>query len=337
MKFRPRSAWRTPWQADTLTGLLMVMCARRLGEGALLDKLIEPMRGGRPPFVLSDAFPGDLLPMPAWCRLELPAGVEPKIWKRKRWVGKELFTALRRGEWALPGDGGRAELQAGTQAKSDDEVFVESARYHNTISRMTDTTTDEGDDTAVGLYQKSDCQLRPEAVQELSVYARVVDASAAELLVELMDELVRTGFGADVSTGRGRLEWSGEVQRASELESPVPGANGVVCLSTFQPKRGPLPWGYWEAFTKFGKAGPELGLQDVRKRPLVMFRPGAVFRTDPTTAFLGHLLEATAIYPEATAAELAERGLQPVHAAFGLAVAAVLPETGGYEAASAAW
>lgn len=327
MKLRPRSTWRTPWQADTLMGLLMVMCARRLGEDTLKEKLIEPMRGGRPPFVLSDACPGDLLPMPAWCRLELPEGVEPKVWKRKRWVGKQLFTALRRGEWGSTGGGGRADLGAGTEAWSDEEVFVESVRYHNTISRMTDTTTDDGDDTAIGLYQKSDCQLRPEAVHELSVYARVVDAAAAELLVELMDELVRTGFGADVSTGRGRLEWSGEMERVLELESLVPGANGVVCLSTFQPKRGPLPAGYWEAFSKFGKAGPELGLRDVRKRPLVMFRPGAVFRTDPTTAFLGHLLEAAAIYPEATAAELAERGLQPVHAAFGLAVAAVLPET----------
>src|SRR5260370_34908602 len=55
----PESPWRTPWQSDTLAGLLCWMCARTDGDTVLRQQIIEPALPGRPPFVLSDAFPGD--------------------------------------------------------------------------------------------------------------------------------------------------------------------------------------------------------------------------------------------------------------------------------------
>src|SRR5207248_9285065 len=65
----PESPWRTPWQSDTLAGLLCWMCARTEGDAVLRRQIIEPALEGRPPFVLSDAFPGDWLPLPAAIRL----------------------------------------------------------------------------------------------------------------------------------------------------------------------------------------------------------------------------------------------------------------------------
>ena len=65
----PESAWRTPWQSDTLAGMICGAVAQLEGGEALRRKIIDPALAGRPPFVLSDAFPGDWLPVPAFTRL----------------------------------------------------------------------------------------------------------------------------------------------------------------------------------------------------------------------------------------------------------------------------
>ena len=65
----PESAWRTPWQSDTFSGLLCGAIARLDGNEVLRREVIEPALAGRPPFVVSDAFPGDRLPVPAFIRL----------------------------------------------------------------------------------------------------------------------------------------------------------------------------------------------------------------------------------------------------------------------------
>jgi len=57
-----------------------------------------------------------------------------------------------------------------------------------------------------------------------------------------------------------------------------------------------------------------------------MFRPGACFRGEPTRAFLGRALPMDALLPSASAAELASRGIQIIHPAFGLAIPARLRE-----------
>ena len=123
IKIRPRSPWRTPWQADTLMGALCTTCARCLGVEVLRAKLIDPMREGSPPFVLSDAFPGDLLPIPTTLRLaELPAGVDVKVVKRAKWLSSADFRNACLGE------------QLASHAFLPDLVLSAVSR-HNTLSR----------------------------------------------------------------------------------------------------------------------------------------------------------------------------------------------------------
>ena len=43
----PESPWRTPWQSDTLAGLLCWMCARTEGDTVLRRQIIEPALAGR--------------------------------------------------------------------------------------------------------------------------------------------------------------------------------------------------------------------------------------------------------------------------------------------------
>jgi len=351
---RALSPWRTHWQADTLTGALCSVAARVHGADFLRQRLIEPMLAGRPPFVLSDAFPGDLLPVPVTVRLcRPPEGADRKEVKRGRWVTPQHFLALRAG--ATNGQIPWGEL------KTDADVFCEETTRHNTLSRMSNTALEDG-----GLFARPDIALRT-AVREpacryagstpagvharawagggagdarsaqrgrcvpnpalngadwLSIYFRAADGGATALLLDLLGELSLTGFGADIATGRGQFDIAGDPEPMPDLDKPPLGANGLIVLSTFQPAPSDPIDGFWEAFPKFGKLGPDVGPSDVRKRTLIMFRPGACFRGEPTRAFLGRALRMDALLPSAAAAELASRGIQIIHPAFGLGVPA---------------
>lgn len=311
---RLRSPWRTPWQADTLLGALCTTAARVHGADFLRERLIEPMLAGCPPFVLSDAFPGDLLPVPAAVRLAKPTpDADRKAIKRGRWLAPEYFLGLRAA-------GAGADVPW-NRLLPDSAVFCDETTRHNTLARDSNASLEEG-----GLFSRPDTHLRTgqNGRAGLTLYFRAADDAAADLLLDLLHELSLVGFGADVATGRGQFEIGGDPEPAPDLDQPPPDADGVVVLSTFQPAPGDPADGYWEAFPKFGKLGPDLGLSDVHKYTLIMFRPGACFRTDPALPLLGRALPMDHVLPATAAAELRDRGIEIIHPAFGLAVPARL-------------
>lgn len=312
LHLHPRSPWRTPWQADTLTGALCTTAARVHGALFLRERLIEPMLAGAPPFVLSDAFPGDLLPVPLAVRLaKPPPDANRKAIKRGRWLAREDFLFLRA---AGPG----ADVPW-SRLLPDSVVFCDETTRHNTLARDSDASLEEG-----GLFSRSDTHLitGQNGRARLTLYFRAADDAAAALLLDLLHELSLVGFGADVATGRGQFEIAGDPEPASDLDKAPLGADAVVVLSTFQPAAADPADGLWEAFPKFGKLGPDLGLSDVRKRTLIMFRPGACFRADPARPFLGRALPMDEVLPANAAAELRGRDIEVIHPAFGLTLPA---------------
>ena len=98
----------------------------------------------------------------------------------------------------------------------------------------------------------------------------------------------------------------------SELDD-VPGPDGFVSLSTFQPSSTDPVDGYWRSSVKYGRLAPEFHDAAVFKRPQVMLEPGACFRTGPSTAApLGR----TGCSSMATGNAWAHRGVHPVQAVF---------------------
>jgi CRISPR-associated protein Csm4 len=293
--------------------MLLATCARVHGPAVLRDRLIEPMLVGQPPFVLSDACPGDLLPMPIWLRLaSWSANTDRKLLKRTRWLSPQAFLAARNGKIPPP-----------DQLFPDDALFIQTARHHNTLSRLTDTTGDA--DEGLAPFQRPETLMRsavPHSRDCLSVYFRLLQPDAADLLLDLMHELSLTGYGADVATGRGQFEILDDPQTMPDLEAPLQTggtANAVVCLSTFQPGPNDPTDGLWEAFPKFGKLGPDLGLADVRKNTLILFRPGSCFRVAEPRSHLGRAIPMQELLPADTASKLP--GVNIIHPAFGLALA----------------
>lgn len=319
VKLRPRSPWRTPWQADTLTGMLMAVCARVHGADVLRDLIIEPMLEGKPPFVLSDACPGDLLPMPVWLRLaDWPEEADRKRLKRARWLQPDDFQRARRGE-----------TPAASALIADEQVFLEHTRQHNTLDRLSDTTGDA--ESGLGIFNRPETLLRPtksvtNGADYLSVYMRILEPGAEDLLLEFFGDLALTGFGADTATGRGQFDILGNPEAVPELDQAIENANSVVAFSTFQPGTDDPVNGLWDAFPKFAKLGPDLGVSNVRKNTLILFRPGACFHTPSNSqpAFLGRAVPMTQLLPPATAGALVERDVTVAHPAFALTVPAVL-------------
>jgi CRISPR-associated protein Csm4 len=276
IKLRPLSAWRTAWQSDTVAGLLCLMVSRFDGADTLREEILRECEAGHPPFVLSDAFPLDYLPVPEIARLSLKG--ESKKLKRAVLLTRESFLRSQRGE-ALSGE----DLLS-------DEIICRTSHLHNTLDRRSDTTGAAG-----SLFSVTDFfAALPEEEFFLSIYARVRD-DYLERLRELFGRLAQNGFGADISTGKGQFELISDLEDASWLDKlcnsdPVEERKGVVVLSTFQPAESDPVDGVWESFVKFGKVAPDFGDDQVFKPPMLMFRPGACFKTNSAKGFLGGMV-----------------------------------------------
>ncbi len=299
----PSGGWRTPWQADTLVGRLCGVAAQAWGAVRLQRELLDFFREGMPPFVVSDAFPGDLLPVPIALRLYDWGETERKTIKRARWLSLSDFESVRRGD-SVPAD-----------ALLPENFFVRRDRLQNTISRQTGTTGEKSLFSATEFFLNRETEVDPDYI---SLYVRI-ESGFEEAFEELLVLLSREGYGADASVGYGAFRLAGGAERLSEWDI-FEGANGLISLSTFQPASGDPTEGYWEAFVKYGKLGPEYGLENVFKRPLALLRPGACFRDEAARVFLGRALSASEFLEADTVQYLQSQGVAPIHAAFGLTV-----------------
>ena len=310
IRVRPLSPWSTPWQADTLAGLLCWCLARAEGAEALRERVLKPAGAGRPPFVVSDAFPGDLLPVPAQLRLISWPAEARKTVKRSRWMSADSFR----------------RFQAGSTIAVDDlvcdEMILVHEHLHNTISRETNTTGAPGSLFALE-EMVLDERLGRNGSDTLSIYVRFIP-EIEPMLLHLFRALSNSGFGADVSVGKGTFELASGLEPVDWLDAPADEANGVVVLSTFQPGPEDPTEGSWESFTKYGKLGPDFGIDNVFKRPLVAFRPGACFRLSPSRPFLGRAIPMTRLLSREACDELTSRSVEMMHLAFGVAVPARL-------------
>ncbi len=117
---KPRSATRSPWQADTLFGHLCWLILYEASE-PVLHEFLDFYGRGQPPLLFSNGFPGDWLPRPLLPAPEIEQGrskrgqvaamQEAKAVKGIRWVSLEDFNGFRRGERVVPGL--RPELSTG--------------------------------------------------------------------------------------------------------------------------------------------------------------------------------------------------------------------------------
>lgn len=300
LRIEPLSGWRTPWHADTLTGMMATILARAHGAERLEADLLEPWRRGEPPFVLADACPGDLLPSPACLVLWPWPEADRKRVKRALWLTREQFTVLQQGRRpALSGE--------------PPDPFQPSVRMRNTLDRQGGRTGAPG-----SLYELPLTSLSKE-YSHLSLYAGVMP-DREPLLHDLLTLLSESGFGADAGAGFGQFRIAGGFEDASWLDQ-VTDPDGWVSLSAFQPDANDPTDGYWRSFVKYGKLGPALGPGSVFKRPQLMLEAGACFQSqNGRRGWYGRLIPSEQLLPDSTRQTLLVEGKAPVQPAFALAV-----------------
>ena len=300
-RLRPKTPWMSPWQADTIAGLLAALYARAAGPKAAEDDLIGPWRAGDPTLVVSDAFPGDLLPAPV-CLAVSPEIKEQdrKKLRKMAWLTPDEFAAVQR-TGKLPEAAGRDRA----------DPFHEVVRMRNSIDRAVDSTGETGK-----LYEAAGQVLKEPGT--LSVYARVAQGRE-DWAARLFGLLAEHGFGADAGVGAGEVELAGGPEPVN-LE-PDGATGGWVSLSTFQPAQKDPTEGYWRSFVKYGKLGPDFPVDSVFKRPQWMIRAGACFReTGARREWYGRWIPAEHLLLSDAQRQLEAAGVHAGQPAYALAV-----------------
>lgn len=290
------SASLSAWQSDTIFGHLCWTVRYKEGQEAL-GQFLAPFLAGEPPLVLSNGFPGDLLPRPV-LPPDMPPGLDsPKpdqvaAMRRERWgkginhVDLEEFNAICRGERVL------LRLK---------EARVESHTVlKNLINRLTGTTAGQEAEEAAGgnlydlqeiVYLERTSLVGKKMAVPISIYLKVTDDHWEKRARELFDQMALAGFGAKKSAGYGRFKVE-SFEPFDGFAAPD-GANGFVSLSNFVPAQaGPLE-GHYEILVKYGKLGEEFassGVISPFKFPLLMLMAGATFRDGNPRDFYGRMV-----------------------------------------------
>ncbi|RLC96208.1 MAG: hypothetical protein DRI40_03820 [Chloroflexi bacterium] len=266
------------WQADTIFGHLCWGMRYLYGEKELED-FLEWYHEGVPPLLLSNGFPGDLLPRPL-----LPPSPEhgsPSLQQQKEafdrgkktkavtHLSPEQFAQAIRGEEI-------GDLPQGPQQQR----IAEQRRVtlKNQISRLTGTTGEEG-------------QLFPFEEfywDTVTVYLKL-EQGFLDTAQRLFEYLRDAGYGKRKSVGYGQVKHL-TLESFPGFPSPQD-ANGFISLSNFVPARHDPTTGNWRCLVKYGKMGEEYSQEDMAfKRPLLMFEAGSTFYDPCCRDFYGRLV-----------------------------------------------
>ena len=150
LKLKVQSPWLTPWQSDTLAGLLCWTMARTKGSEQLQKEILEPSQQGHPPFVLSDAFPEGLLPVPTLLQAQAWPHDQQKRVRRAQWLAITDFQAFQQGTLPLP-----------DQLLLKDQIYQPARNLRNQLSRVSNTTSEGGQLFSVEETYLSPDWLRP--------------------------------------------------------------------------------------------------------------------------------------------------------------------------------
>jgi len=251
LRLRPRSPWATPLRADSLFGALCWAWVELFPES--FDEMLSQFAGpGVPPFILSDAFPGDLLPLP----LHVRTPVSEKKLKPPIYITQAGFQDLSVASGSLAPEVADKPFGSGSQIRTAIDRIVGSA--------------------AEGQLFELDIEHLQENFETLSVYVR--SDRYLEQVIGCFKALALTGFGKKSSSGLGAFELLDKAQDCDWLDG-VEGANAFVTLSHFVPAPHDPTNGRWRLHVTYPKfhANP---VSNVFKGSIIMLTPGSVFRTD---------------------------------------------------------
>ena len=288
IRLTPRSPFGTPLKSDTLAGHLL--CALRLKEGnERLEDTLEEIKKGRPPFILSDCFSADRLPMPALPLIsrgdfrslisktfgndELKA---LKAYKRFRKKGTHLsweeWSDYRKLFTARDVFLDRYKMENSKREETESSRSVLQTRI--IVDRYTGRSLDAG-----GLFHTEATHFAPVSGENsksgFDLYLKCQKERLEEIM-SLLQFVGEMGYGADASVGMGHFVIDAP-QEMDGLESAPAGTNAWMSLSTFASHKPDAAQACYKLATRYGKVWSGFGETRPFKKPILMFEPGSVF------------------------------------------------------------
>jgi len=216
---------------------------------------------------VSDAWPGDLLPLPAHVRPIPEPSAARKKWKPPLYVPEPSFRRIAAGQDRSANDVTSAAV-------------MRLARVQTAIDRETGTA-------AAGQLFETDCQFLGAGQDSLAVYVRT--GRHIEMLAACFRALSLTGYGKKCSSGLGAFDLLGEPEHCGWLDA-VPGANAFVALNHFIPAAADPLEGLWRTHVTFPKFHSG-SVGNVFKGTMLMLTPGSVFRiSGPPQSWYGSVV-----------------------------------------------
>ena len=249
LQLRPKSPWGTPLRSDSLFGAICWVWLELFPE--TFEEMLSSFSPGKDPaFILSDAFPGELLPLPLHIR---PPSTERKL-KPPIYLSEASFKELVTG--SNPSIGEVVERPLDNRS-----------RIQTAIDRALGTA-------AEGQLFEVDIQTLSQMFDTLSIYIR--SDRYLKQVIACFKALGLTGFGKKSSSGLGAFDLVEAPQHCPWLDG-VSGANAFVTLSHFVAAATDPTDGRWRLHVTYPKFHGN-GVSNVFKGSILMMAPGSVFR-----------------------------------------------------------
>ena len=269
IRFKLRSAIVTPLKGDTIWGHIVWGIANNEGPEKVAEFLGRE-KTNPPELVVSSAFPAGMvcrpLPSPKDRDGSLDTVTYSKIKqdkKKKYELASEFFAEA---------------VDAPYKALLEKKLPHEKAEaMHNTIDRSTNTVL-EG-----GLYSTEELWPR---ILDWDFY--VLSSLGTDRIKELVGWAFENGYGADASTGKGKIDEIGDPVPVTAKEK----GNSYMALGPFVAPKNGMNNLRADIFIRSGKLGGAFASSlPPHKKTAVLYDEGAVFNCDEDIQYVGGLLE----------------------------------------------
>ncbi|MDR1399214.1 MAG: CRISPR-associated protein Csm4 [Treponema sp.] len=251
-------------KGDTLWGHIAWGIANREGDEAVAA-FLEQEKSGQPPLIVSSAFPKDMICKP------LP---EPKL--REGTLTREKYADIKKNK--------KIQYEAASQyfSNTPDMSYKYSAFFktrqfmHNVINRATNTVLDQG------LYAVEEYWAE---ISEWDVYA--LSLFDAARVTQLFEMALENGYGADTSTGKGRISVK---QGAEPVVAKNKGSATYMALGPFVRHQN-IENLRADIFVRTGRIGGMFAsVLSPYKKTVLLYDEGAVFTSKTPLEYAGALL-----------------------------------------------
>ncbi len=277
---RQRSPF-THWPTSDLLMGQLAWAYRECYAEESMPAWLQRFREQDPPFVVSDAWPGDTLPRPAgfpYGAVRVSGEDKPALiqilQRRKQWKGARLLHS--EDFWEIAQGGGEGKSWNG----EPEPVMVQT--LHTGVDRRIGGAMDGALFTREGVWSRA----------LLRIYIWAEPDSDVQMLARV---LAYQGIGGEISRGFGQVDW---VEWRDWAWPAVPEANGEIWLGHGVPSADHWNEGFYQLHTKYGRVwGPQYA--SPWKVPILQVQPGAAWWTrSPWKGWAGRALSRVAEAPE---------------------------------------